>query len=147
MDFCNSLLFYCYMCLSITNPFLFLELLHYNIYLGPYTFCNSFIISLLHVSIYNNFFYLNYTTKEISSIFPFWTFHLYVAIFQQHLYMEYISISWSDIPELVIPILLTRKQLNQWVLVVMLKSSHRKCQLSAPYLMWSRKSLLVTPGF
>jgi hypothetical protein len=137
MDFCNSLLFYCYMCLSITIPFLFLELLHYNIYLGPYTFCNSFFISLLHMSIYNNFFYLNYTTKEITSIFPFWTFHLYVAIFQQHLYMA----------ELVLPILLTRKQLNQWVLVVMLKSSHRKCQLAAPYLMWSRKSLNVTPGF
>jgi hypothetical protein len=25
------------------------------------------------------------------SIFPLWTFHLYVATFQQHLHMEYIS--------------------------------------------------------
>jgi hypothetical protein len=30
-------------------------------------------------------------TKEIISIFPLWTFHLYVATFQQHLQMEYIS--------------------------------------------------------
>ena len=33
-----------------------------------------------------------------------WTFHLYVATFQQHLHMEYISLSWYDIPELVVPI-------------------------------------------
>ena len=38
------------------------------------------------------------------SIFPLWTFHLYVATFQQPLYMEYISLRWYDIPELVIPI-------------------------------------------
>ena len=35
------------------------------------------------------------------SIFPLWTFHLYIATFQQHLYMEYISLRWYDIPELV----------------------------------------------
>ena len=39
--------------------------------------------------------------------FPLWTFHLYVAIFQQHLYMEYISLSWYDIPELVVPIMIS----------------------------------------
>jgi hypothetical protein len=38
------------------------------------------------------------------SIFPLWTFHLYVATFQQHLHMEYISLSWYDIPELMVPI-------------------------------------------
>ena len=47
-------------------------------------------------------------TKEMISIFPLWTFHLYVAAFQQHLHMEYIYIyiylSWYDIPELVNPI-------------------------------------------
>jgi hypothetical protein len=44
--------------------------------------------------------------KEIISIFPLWTFHSYVhvAAFQQHLHMEYISLSWHDIPELVVPI-------------------------------------------
>ena len=29
---------------------------------------------------------------------------LYTTIFKQHLYMEYISLSWSDIPDLVVPI-------------------------------------------
>jgi len=38
------------------------------------------------------------------SIFPLWTFHLYVATFHQHLHMEYVSLSWTDIPELVVPI-------------------------------------------
>ena len=33
--------------------------------------------------------------------FPIVNFHLYVATFQQHLYMEYISLRWYDIPELV----------------------------------------------
>ena len=32
------------------------------------------------------------------------TFHLYVATFQQHLHMEFISLRWNDIPELVVPI-------------------------------------------
>jgi hypothetical protein len=32
------------------------------------------------------------------SIFPLWTFHLYVARFQKHLHMEYKSLWWSDIP-------------------------------------------------
>ena len=38
------------------------------------------------------------------SIFPLWTFHSYVATFQLHLHMEYISLSSYEIPELVIPI-------------------------------------------
>ena len=51
----------------------------------------------------------------------FHTFHLYVATFQQHLRMGYISLSWYDILALVVPIricliecwlLLTRKLLN-----------------------------------
>ena len=32
-----------------------------------------------------------FTTQYTISIFPLWTFHLYVATFQQHLLMEYIS--------------------------------------------------------
>jgi hypothetical protein len=39
--------------------------------------------------------------KEIISMFPLWTFHLYVAAFLRHLY---ISLSWYDNPELVVPI-------------------------------------------
>jgi len=38
------------------------------------------------------------------SIFPLLNFHLHVPTFQQHLHMDYISLSWSDIPELVVPI-------------------------------------------
>ena len=38
------------------------------------------------------------------SIFPLWIFHLYVETFQQHWHMEYISLRWYDIPELVAPI-------------------------------------------
>jgi hypothetical protein len=45
----------------------------------------------------------NLTTKEMISIFPLWTFDLYVAPFQQQ-HMEYISLRWYDIPELVAPI-------------------------------------------
>ena len=44
------------------------------------------------------------------TIFPLWTFHLYVATFQQYLHMEYISISWSDIPELVVSIRISWKR-------------------------------------
>jgi hypothetical protein len=32
------------------------------------------------------------------SIFPLWTFHLYVETFQQHQRIEYIYLSLSDIP-------------------------------------------------
>jgi hypothetical protein len=45
----------------------------------------------------------HYEKRDVS-IFPLWTFHLYVATFEQHLHMEYISLSWYDIPELVISI-------------------------------------------
>jgi hypothetical protein len=44
------------------------------------------------------------------TIFPLWTFHLYVATFQQYLHMEYISISWSDIPELVVSVRISWKR-------------------------------------
>jgi hypothetical protein len=33
-----------------------------------------------------------------------WTLHLYVATFQQHLHMEYVSLSWYGIPEFLVPI-------------------------------------------
>ena len=68
-------------------------------------------------------------TKEIISIFPLWTFYLYVGTFQQHLHMEYLSPSLSDIPEHDIldgGFLLTRKLLSSEFLVVKLKSSFRK---------------------
>jgi hypothetical protein len=51
-------------------------------------------------------------------IFPLWTFHLYAATFQQHLHMEYISLSWSDRR-----LLLTRKLLNQGFLPLILSKS------------------------
>jgi hypothetical protein len=67
-----------------------------------YAFLNNSIlqiqIGLLHTLIYTSKLTLrsgkerNLTTKEMISIFPLWTFHLYVAIFQQHLYMDYISV-------------------------------------------------------
>jgi hypothetical protein len=44
------------------------------------------------------------------TIFQLWTFHLYVATFQQYLHMEYISISWSDIPELVVSVRISWKR-------------------------------------
>jgi len=47
------------------------------------------------------------TTKEMISIFPLWTFHLYIATFQWHLHVEYISLSWYDILELVVPIIIS----------------------------------------
>ena len=47
------------------------------------------------------------TTKEMISIFPLWIFNLYVATFQQHLHMEYISLSWFDIPELMVAIMIS----------------------------------------
>jgi hypothetical protein len=40
-------------------------------------------------------------------IFPLWTFYLFVATFQQRLHMEYISLSWYDIPEFVGPIMIS----------------------------------------
>jgi len=42
--------------------------------------------------------------QEMISIFPLSTFNIFVATFQQHLNMGYISLRWSDIPELVVPI-------------------------------------------
>jgi len=57
--------------------------------------------------------------------FNFPSFHLYMATFKQHLYMEYFSklmqtsrayASYHDFPQR--GLLLTRKLLNQWFLVV-----------------------------
>jgi hypothetical protein len=47
-------------------------------------------------------FYSFYMELMMISIFPLLNFHLYVPTFQQHLHMKYISLSWSDIPELVV---------------------------------------------
>jgi hypothetical protein len=65
------------------------------------------------------------------SIFPLWTFHLYIGTFQQHLHMEYISLSgfsracgsYQDFLDR--GLLLTRKLLNQGFLLVKLMSSLR----------------------
>jgi hypothetical protein len=38
--------------------------------------------------------------KKMISMFPLWTFHLYVATFQHHLHMQCISLSSSYIPEI-----------------------------------------------
>jgi hypothetical protein len=38
------------------------------------------------------------------TIFPSWTFHIYLTTFQHYLHMEYISLSWFDIAELVVSI-------------------------------------------
>ena len=45
--------------------------------------------------------------QMIISIFPLWTFHLYIATFQQQLYMEYTSLRWSDISEFVVTIMIS----------------------------------------
>ena len=34
--------------------------------------------------------------------------YLYVVTFQKHLHLEYLLISWYDIPELVVPIMVSR---------------------------------------
>ena len=72
-------------------------------------------------------------TSEMISIFPLWTFHLYVATFQQHLHMEYISqLFWysrvcgSYHDFLDRGLLLTRKLLNQGFLMVIMKLSLQK---------------------
>ena len=41
------------------------------------------------------------------SIFPLWTFHLHVETFQKNLYIEYIALGRSDIPDLVVTIIIS----------------------------------------
>jgi hypothetical protein len=70
-----------------------------------------------------------FTTKHIISIFPLWTFCLYVATFQQHLPIEYISqlIRYSKACAMSCQdLLLTMNLLNQGVLLVKFESSLRK---------------------
>jgi hypothetical protein len=68
--------------------------------------------------------------KKDNLNFPIVNFPLTCSTFQQHLHMEYISISWYDIPERMdFPdrrLLLTRKLLNQGFLLVKLTSWLRK---------------------
>ena len=82
-----------------------------------------------------------------------WTFHLYIATFQQHLHMEYFSLSRSDITRLVVSIiqdvldrwlLLPRKLLIQWFLLVKFKSSLRKVLWSPPWLDYPLRNICVT---
>ena len=59
----------------------------------------------LHLHIYSDGrLRTNLYDKRDDFNFPIVTFHVYVAKFQQHLHMEYISLNWYDIPELVVPI-------------------------------------------
>jgi hypothetical protein len=50
------------------------------------------------------------------SIFPLSTFHLYVATFQQHLQMEYISLSWYDIPDVLLVVSTSRSFRYSWLI-------------------------------
>jgi hypothetical protein len=59
-----------------------------------------FNLTFMHICIY-------FVNKQLRLKFPLWTFHLYVVTFQQHLHMEYISISWSDVPEFVVPFVIS----------------------------------------
>ena len=85
------------------------------------------------------------------SIFQLWTFHLYVATFQQHLHMEYISLRWYDIPDLVIPIKISLiegccQQGMYWTkgsFLVTLKSSLRKHLRLPPWLGWPLWNICV----
>jgi hypothetical protein len=75
-----------------------------------------------------NFYYEPYMNSSIvlNSNFSLWTFHLYVAIFQQHLHMNYISFLWYHIIQLVVPFKiylidccsLQNKQVHQGFLLV-----------------------------
>jgi hypothetical protein len=47
------------------------------------------------------------TLKEIISILPLWSFHLHAATFQRPLYMEYIHLSWYEIPGFVVPLMIS----------------------------------------
>jgi len=65
------------------------------------------------------------------SRFPLWTVPLYVATFQKNIYMEHISLSLHDIPELLVPIMISfkvtvnklRQLLNKGFLLAKLTSS------------------------
>ena len=85
------------------------------------------------------------------SICPLLTFHLYVATFQQHLHMEYISLRWYDNSELVVPIRISLiegccLQGSYWT-----KGSFRKVEVitskilrSPPWLGWPLWNICVT---
>jgi hypothetical protein len=61
-------------------------------------------------------------SKEMISIFPLWTFHLYVATFQQHLHMEYISPSWYDITENIYRLVLLSNPFSTFLNKIRLKT-------------------------
>jgi len=47
------------------------------------------------------------STKDMITIFTLLILHFYVAALLQHLNMKYIALSWSDIPELVVHIMIS----------------------------------------
>jgi hypothetical protein len=85
----------------------------------------------------------------------FQCYHVYVPTFWLHRYMEYVSLSWSDISELVVPVmislvrglLLTSKQLNQGFQVVEMKFLKIKIWLTGTdylYHKWSVQFFIIT---
>jgi hypothetical protein len=53
---------------------------------------------------------LRYTVSDCPFGIFILFFHLYVATFQQHLHVENMPLSWSDIPELVVPTVISLKE-------------------------------------
>ena len=100
--------------------------------LSEWTWNNDYLIyvqlCLLHLLIYiykltaNVYCERSFTTKVMIWIFPYWTFHLHVATFQQHLHMRYISLSWYVIPELVVPIRICFNRMLLLTILMNLKS-------------------------
>ena len=57
-----------------------------------------------------------FSFKEMLSVFTLWTFKLpvYESNFKRHLNVDYISLRWYDIPELLFPIKICSH--NEWVI-------------------------------
>jgi hypothetical protein len=68
----------------------------------------------------------NFTTEELIKMFTLWTFHLYVATFQQHMHMRIMSACGSYHDFLDRGKLLSRNVLTKGLLVINMKSSLRK---------------------
>lgn len=67
-------------------------------------------LDLLHTSRYWQWWPINnemYDRRDDFNMLLLGTFHFYVATFQRHLHMEYTSLSWTDIPEFVVPIMIS----------------------------------------
>jgi hypothetical protein len=79
--------------------------------------------------------------KRWFKLFPLWTFHVYVATFQQHLHMGYISLSWYNIPELVVPIRISQrvtanKEATEQMVPLVLRWSHHFESFTVATMTW-----------